>query len=302
AFPHDSQQAAVPSPLPQQHSSSRSTEQSTGQTTVPRNGSSTPLPEGGFPQHWMVPYRHNPYFVAPKQALQRLHRGFRTSSPTLSSPIQAITGLGGMGKTQLATEYAFTYRSTYPQGIFWVRADSSAALLADYLALAERENVLPMSTLAHDPDQMVKVITTWFRDHGEWLLVLDNADNLALVGPFLPSAYQGARSAHDPGRRDGRYRPRRCSEQALGRRRGTLPAREIEAGSPWNASSSGTRNPADARPAYRRTVRWAAVGPGSGRSVYRGNGMRTLRFPRDLRVPSSPGAPRAWWSGSIAWS
>jgi len=108
-------------------------------------GGSSSEPEGWFtvassvvPSYWSVPYRRNPFFTGRDQILAQLDRQFASSAEdlraahpsyvALTQP-QAITGLGGIGKTQIALEYA--YRASN-QGryrhVFWVNAASEEAI------------------------------------------------------------------------------------------------------------------------------------------------------------------------------
>ena len=80
------------------------------------------------------------------------------------------------------------YRNEYG-AIFWVRAASRETLVADYIAIA-RLLSLPGQD---EQDQMQTVMATkrWLEQHGNWLLVLDNADTLSLLSDFLPNTAHG---------------------------------------------------------------------------------------------------------------
>ena len=71
------------------------------------------------------------------QLATSLHTGQPTaiSQPPKDSQPQAISGLGGIGKTQLALEYAYRYRSEY-QAVLWAQADTKETLTSSYLELA----------------------------------------------------------------------------------------------------------------------------------------------------------------------
>src|SRR5437016_13560143 len=63
-------------------------------------------------------------------------RGFMTQIHSLlhAGKTAAISGLGGIGKTQTAVEYAFRYREEY-QYVLWVQANTLEALLSNFVAL-----------------------------------------------------------------------------------------------------------------------------------------------------------------------
>lgn len=117
-----------------------------------------------------------------------MHEGLRAAGTVAVSQTQAICGLGGIGKTQAVVEYAYRYRDSY-QAAFWVKADRHNNALADFLALASLLN-LPEKDA---PDQTITLaaIHRWLQMHTAWLLIFDNADDLAVVRAFLPPAHKG---------------------------------------------------------------------------------------------------------------
>ena len=101
----------------------------------------------------------------------------------------ALTGLGGIGKTQTAIEYAYRYYSDYPEAILWVRADSRKGLVADFVAIAHALN-LP-EEVAQDQNRVIDAVKRWLKEHTNWLLILDNVEDLTMIRSFIPSAYRG---------------------------------------------------------------------------------------------------------------
>lgn len=100
---------------------------------------------------------------------------------------QVIKGLGGIGKTQTAVEYAYRARE---QGRYshtlWIAAGSLEALLMSFAALAD---LLPgvAESLETDQSKLVAAVLRWLEHCQQpWLLLVDNADDLAMVQPYLP--------------------------------------------------------------------------------------------------------------------
>ena len=104
---------------------------------------------------------------------------------------QAIHGLGGVGKTRLAVEYAWRYQADYTALLF-VFADTPANLRRNLAALTEPLR-LPQQE-AQEEDVRVAAVLRWLEDKNGWLLILDNVDTDATaqaVEHFLPRLQRG---------------------------------------------------------------------------------------------------------------
>jgi tetratricopeptide (TPR) repeat protein len=100
----------------------------------------------------------------------------------------ALSGLGGVGKTQTAVEYAHRHLDKYDH-VFWATADSQEALISGYVAIAGLLK-LPESD-AQDQTLAVGAVKRWLASSQRWLLLLDNADRPEILEPFLPSEPKG---------------------------------------------------------------------------------------------------------------
>ncbi len=72
-----------------------------------------PISSPVAPPIWSVPYRRNPFFTGREEILAHLNAVLRSSRTAALTQPQAISGLGGVGKTQIALEYAYRYRDDY---------------------------------------------------------------------------------------------------------------------------------------------------------------------------------------------
>ena len=140
------------------------------------------------PSLWTVPYRRNPFFTGREDVLKQLHDRLTTTQAAALTQTQAISGLGGVGKTQIAIEYAFRYREEY-HAVYWVRASSRDALISDFVSLAD-QLLLPEAN-KQDQNIVVTAVKRWLDEQTGWLLILDNADDLGLVADFLPPGDKG---------------------------------------------------------------------------------------------------------------
>jgi tetratricopeptide (TPR) repeat protein len=136
---------------------------------------------------WSVPYRRNRFFTGREHDLSTLHEQLTKNQQIAVT--QAISGLGGVGKTQLVIEYAYHFRSTY-RIILWVQADTQETLLSDLARLAPLLD-LP-EQYEHEQVKVAQAVKHWMSHHSGWLLILDNVENLQLVEEWTPVDHHGA--------------------------------------------------------------------------------------------------------------
>ena len=108
------------------------------------------------------------------EELQRLITNLQSSAQA-TAITQAIHGLGGIGKTRLAVEYAWRSGDRYDTALFVV-ADSPEALRSGLAGLA-RPGLLNLPEYEAGAEaKTVEAVLSWLRDRSRWLLILDNVD------------------------------------------------------------------------------------------------------------------------------
>ncbi len=152
----------------------------TGPPPFPQPAALRPRYPGCLPAIWNVPHRRNPNFTGREDILDALRTTL--TSGQAAALTQAIVGLGGVGKTQTATEYAYRHCGDYDV-VWWVRAEEPATLAAEYAALAGALN-LPEKE-AQEQDVIIAAVRRWLGQHGDWLLVFDNAETPDSLAPYL---------------------------------------------------------------------------------------------------------------------
>ncbi len=149
---------------------------------------------------WNLPYTRNALFTGRENLLQQLHANLASNKAAILTQPQAISGLGGIGKTQTAVEYAYRHRDDY-RSILWVNAATRDTIITSFLELATLLK-LPEQE-AQDQNIMIAAVKHWFAAHDAWLLIFDNADDLPIVEDFLPPGGKGhlllTTRAHAPG-------------------------------------------------------------------------------------------------------
>jgi len=133
-----------------------------------------------------IPYKRNIFFTGRETILTKIYDILNAETSTVS--ILALCGLGGIGKTQIAIEYAYCFQHDY-QAIFWVRANSHDTLISDFVSIAE---LLQLSIKdAADQNLTVEAVNLWLKINSRWLLVFDNANDLREVSNFVPTTSHG---------------------------------------------------------------------------------------------------------------
>ena len=153
--------------------------------TTQRPKAEQPRFPGALPPIWNVPHRRNPNFVGRDDLLDQIQRTLGSDG---TAALTAIHGLGGVGKTQLAAEYAYRHAADY-RIVWWFRSETPASLDADYSALAVALDLEEK----HEREQAMvnRAVRRWLDGNGGWLIVFDNAQQAEDLGDYLPQGRGG---------------------------------------------------------------------------------------------------------------
>lgn len=147
---------------------------------------STSLP-GSMPI-WYVPYSRNSYFAGREPTLLQLHERLHTQYEAAFTRPQIVSGLGGVGKTQIVLEYAYRFRQDY-QAVLWVRAETPQTLEEDYRAVAHLLQI--PAAECQDMSCTVAAVKHKLQNYQSWLFICDNVEDLEHVHTLLPDTSLG---------------------------------------------------------------------------------------------------------------
>jgi transcriptional regulator with XRE-family HTH domain len=133
-----------------------------------------------------IPFR-NPYFIGRESELAELRAGLVAGSSELTSqPTRALFGLGGIGKSELAAEYAHRYRDDYDI-VWWIRAEREETIKAGFIALGKQ---LGLTGIRYDErDYSIGDVIDALaakEPFDRWLLIFDDAKDVAAIGRCIP--------------------------------------------------------------------------------------------------------------------
>lgn len=131
-------------------------------------------------------HRPNPHFTPLPEVQAALHA-------LRPGDVLVLHGLGGVGKTQHAVQYAHKQRGRYRQ-ILWASAESEQILRDALATLAELPELALPGEAGFASVEKIRALSRWFEDTDNWLLILDNADSpeaARAVERLLPPAHGG---------------------------------------------------------------------------------------------------------------
>lgn len=135
-----------------------------------------------------LPYQRNDFFTNREDILTSLYQSFPSDSSTVFPQPVALSGLGGIGKTQIALEYAHRYKNRY-RNVFWAKATSRASLVSDFVAIAALLNLSERNR--KNQNEIVAAVKDWLQVNSEWLLILDDVEDLEATNDFIPPGSRG---------------------------------------------------------------------------------------------------------------
>ncbi|MFE9191153.1 FxSxx-COOH system tetratricopeptide repeat protein [Micromonospora sp. NPDC007208] len=126
-------------------------------------------------------------FVGREDELTKLATVMVTGSGVVAQS-QAVHGLGGVGKSELALQYALRHIAEYSL-VWWITADSPSSIEAGLADLAHRLH--PESEYIAMNQESARWALGWLQAHSDWLLILDNVEHRADVEPLLGQVADG---------------------------------------------------------------------------------------------------------------
>ncbi|KFY74489.1 hypothetical protein V499_05485 [Pseudogymnoascus sp. VKM F-103] len=136
-------------------------------------------------KHWLVPRGINKLFTGRSEIIDRIKAALQDDGAQHAGKqkVFVITGLGGMGKTEICLQVANILREDF-WGVFWVDVDSESTAKNDFISA-----VASFGSSAKSVDDARRLLANTKHN---WLLILDNADDPEFdYQAYLPSGSRG---------------------------------------------------------------------------------------------------------------
>jgi len=140
---------------------------------------------GAGPTVSNLPVR-NRNFSGREEMLEQLHSHLAEQQMAAVLPIKALSGLGGVGKTELSLEFAHRFASDYDI-TWWIPAEETVTTVA---ALVKLATALGIPVVA-DQSQTVAALFRHLRGQDRWLLIFDNGEQPDQLKELLPTGGGG---------------------------------------------------------------------------------------------------------------
>ncbi|CAI7622461.1 unnamed protein product [Penicillium glandicola] len=139
-----------------------------------------------------LPFGRNSSFVCRDAVLKRMKDGFsfHGSKPQSGTISCVIHGMGGVGKTQTALEFAYNFAR--PQdSIFWLQGETLTGLAETFSRIAKVLNLASDSEI-QDQTQLITLAQQWLSRNTDWLLIFDNVVSFQSIRPYWPTFMHGS--------------------------------------------------------------------------------------------------------------
>ncbi|TGJ79179.1 hypothetical protein E0Z10_g9594 [Xylaria hypoxylon] len=143
-------------------------------------------------QYNNIPFISNTKFSGREDVLDRVHNALDIDSPSSTLKSIALFGMGGVGKTQIALQYAYQNLQHF-EVVLWVAADNPIAIGQSFRAIANELGLLKTDDDQKDAVAAVWKIKNWLiTTKTTCLVIFDNADDLAALKTAWPESITGS--------------------------------------------------------------------------------------------------------------
>jgi tetratricopeptide (TPR) repeat protein len=140
-------------------------------------------PETALKNHFNVPFASKgEAFVGREGLREKIWESLDKGGRAAIGQAVNIRGIGGLGKTQLAVEYAYAFRERYENGVFWLTADKDL----DTQLVKIGKDLYWIGNESNTDFDQAELVRNRFRKLSKCLIIFDNVDDLSAVENYIP--------------------------------------------------------------------------------------------------------------------
>lgn len=133
-----------------------------------------------------LPFIRNSFFSSRENILESIHMNFGTNENR--QIIQILSGIGGVGKTQIAIEYAYSFLDCYPL-IWWIKSETKQGIIDSFMELGRNFGI---SDSGLNEDEKIAIIIEKLNCLKKYLLIFDNANCFNEIEKYIPKCNIGS--------------------------------------------------------------------------------------------------------------
>ncbi|KAH8691082.1 hypothetical protein GQ44DRAFT_780319 [Phaeosphaeriaceae sp. PMI808] len=132
-----------------------------------------------------LPFPRNQNFTGRDEVFEEISQVLQLSAVDRPEEMRSIAlyGVGGVGKTETALEYAYRYKTNY-SNIFWIKSETEVELRQSLVAMV---NALNMTPSENSEQKAVELAMRWLNTTSDrWLLIFDNVQQRSALKSYWP--------------------------------------------------------------------------------------------------------------------
>lgn len=129
-----------------------------------------------------IPFSENLNFVGRKDTLKEIHNSLNDIK------IEVLTGMSGIGKTQLALKYIYNNINKYNY-IFWINSEDETSIVNSYTDIALELGIITGDEKSER--RVIKRFVDWLSKTDKWVMVFDNCEEYDQIFRFMPKIHNG---------------------------------------------------------------------------------------------------------------
>lgn len=146
------------------------------------------LPPPALPPAFHIPHLPNPLFCGRDGEIAALAQMLvaEPEADDRARAVPALVGTGGIGKSQLAAEWAYRFRNAFPGGVFWIAMEDPKLIVAQVANCGSPAGLDLAGWAAMDIEQRAAAVRRAWQEPVRRLLIFDNLEEPKLLQTWRP--------------------------------------------------------------------------------------------------------------------